>query len=244
MTGAAAALLLASMGLLVTQGEMESGRVQGGTVEGVVRTSKGDRPLPYARVQVVGDSVADWTDASGSYLLQGLARGEWRLRIDHPGHDSLELAVFVPGDRTVRLDLTLDARPGPAPEALSDFEPFRVEYTLPALMNGSGMAALMQRLYPPELSHRRIGGEAVLRLWLDERGRVVKSLVSSSSGHAALDSLALAVSDSMRFRPARSGDDSVRVIVRIPVLFTVPDTALQLREAAPEGARIGGGSGR
>lgn len=72
----------------------------------------------------------------------------------------------------------------------------------------------------------------------------MKSLVSSSSGHAALDSLALAVSDSMRFRPARSGDDSVRVIVRIPVLFTVPDTVLQLREAAPEGARIGGGSGR
>lgn len=217
MMGVAAALLLSGVSLLP---------LQAGILEGVVLTSDGNRPLAYARVQVLGDSIVDWTDEQGNYRLEGLARGEWPLRVAHPGHDSLELAVFVPGNRPVRLDLTLDARPGPVVDGLVDFEPFQVEYTLPALLNAAETAALMQRLYPPELTHRRIGGEAVLRLWLDERGRVVKSILSSSSGQPALDSIALAVADSMRFRPARSREDSVRVIVRIPVLFTVPEDSV------------------
>lgn len=193
-------------------------------VEGVVRSSEAEAPLAYARVQVVGDTLADWTDERGVYRLEGLPRGEWQLRVVHGSHDSLDLAVFVPGDRPVRIDVTLNAVPGPAVDALADFEPFRMDYTLPALLNPTDMASLMQRLYPEELTRDGIGGEAVLRLWLDERGRVVKSLVSSSSGSAALDAVALTVADSMRFRPARSRQEGVRVIVLIPVVFTVPTT--------------------
>jgi TonB family protein len=227
MSRLAVALLTASA-LLLPQAE--------GGIQGTVRTSNGDRPLAYARVLVVGDSVSDWTDDRGGYRLGGLRRGEWRLRVTHPGHDSLELDVSVPGDRVVRLDITLQAHPGPAVDALADFEPFRVEYTLPALLNGEAVAGLMRRLYPPALTRDRRGGEAVLRLWLDERGQVVRSLISSSSGQPALDSIALTVSDSMRFRPARSGPDGVRVIVRMPIVFTVP--AL---EEGDGGAGSGGG---
>lgn len=215
MTRLATLLLLTGAALLPAQT---------GSVQGVVRTSEGDQPLPYARVQVVGDSLADWTDDRGFYRIHGLARGEWRLRVVHPGHDSLEVTVFVPGTRNVRLDVTLEKRPGPPVDALAEFQPFRVEYTLPALLNGAAVAALMQRLYPPDLARHQIGGEAVLRLWLDERGRVVRSLISSSSGYPALDSIALTVSDSMRFRPARNRQDPVMVIVRMPVMFTVPDS--------------------
>ncbi|MFW5951166.1 MAG: TonB family protein [Gemmatimonadota bacterium] len=192
-------------------------------VEGVVSTAGGG-PLAYARVQVVGDTLSDWTDERGFYRLEGLDRGEWRVRVTHPGHESLDLAVAVPGDRAVRLDVTLEPRPGPPVDALASFEPFRVEYTLPALLNEREMKDLMERRYPPELARRGIGGEAVLLVWLDERGRVVRARVASSSGQSPLDSVALAVSDSMRFRPARIGSDSLRVIVRLPIRFTVPDT--------------------
>lgn len=193
-------------------------------VEGVVRSSDDGDPIPYAQVRVLGDSVSDWTGTDGAYRLEGLPRGDWRIRVVHPGHDSLEVQVRVPGDRPVRLDLTLAALPGPAVDALSDFEPFQVAYTLPALSNHEEVARLIQQRYPPELANRGIGGEAVLRLWLDERGRVVRSLLSASSGQAALDSIALQVSEQMRFRPAKNRDQMVRVIVRIPVLFTVPDS--------------------
>ena len=197
--------------------------VQGPAVEGVVRSSTGE-PIPYAQVQVLDDSVSDWTDDQGHYRLPGLTRGRWRVRVVHPGHEPLDVEVAVAGDRTIHLDVTLEARPGPTPEPLADFEPFRVAYTLPALLNTAEVAALVRERYPEDLARLGIGGEAVLRLWLDERGQVVRSQLSSSSGAAALDSIALAVSDRMRFRPAKNRDDAVRVIVRIPVFFTVPDS--------------------
>lgn len=223
-----AAVMLCASALLLPQGQP--------AVQGIVRTSDGGRPLPYAHVLVVGDTISDWTDDRGVYHLEGLRRGEWRVRVVHPGHDSLDLDLYVPGDRAVHLDITLRAHPGPAVDALADFEPFRVEYTLPALVNGREVSALMRRLYPPALRRDGLGGEAVLRLWLDERGQVVRSRISSSSGQPTLDSIALTVSDRMRFRPARSGPGGVRVIVRMPVIFTVP-----VLEDGEEDVRSGGG---
>ncbi|NIP82956.1 MAG: TonB family protein [Gemmatimonadetes bacterium] len=199
-------------------------------------TSSDDgRPIPYAQVRVMGDSISDWTDDAGAYRLEGLTRGPWRIRVVHPGHDSLDLRVVVPGDRAVRLDVTLAARPGPSVDALSDFEPFQVAYTLPALLNPAEVSHMIQQQYPAELAARGIGGEAVLRLWLDERGRVVRSLLSASSGQAALDSIALSISEQMRFRPAKNRDQMVRVIVRIPVLFTVPDSVRRAGRPGPPG---------
>jgi TonB family protein len=231
-----AALLLApSLALLAPASPVDQASAAP-AVEGVIRSSSTDRPLPYAHVQVRGDTLADWTDEAGVYRLEGLPRGEWQLRVVHTGHDSLDLTVFVPGDRSIRLDVTLSALPGPPVDALADFEPFRVEFTLPALLNPLEVSALMQRLYPPELTMQGVGGEAVLQIWLDERGRVVRTTVSQSSGHAELDSVALVVSDRMRFRPARNRQDAVRVIVLIPVLFTVPGTVLE-GDAAVIGSR-------
>ena len=92
--------------------------------------------MAYANIEVVGRGVSDWTDASGEYALDDLPEGRWRIRVVHPNHDPLSLEVFVPGGRGLSLDLTLQAKDGPEVDALRDFEPFRVEYVLPALLNG------------------------------------------------------------------------------------------------------------
>lgn len=196
---------------------------QAPAVEGVVRSTDGE-PIAYAQVRVVDDSTADWTDDAGRYELDGLSRGSWHVQIVHPRHDSLDLDVFVPGDRPVHLDITLDARPRPTEEPLSDFQPFQIEYTLPAVLNSEEISRLIQDRYPADLVALGIEGEVVLLVWLDERGQVVRSTLSSSSGLTALDSIVLEVSDRMRFRPAKSGTHGVRVIVRVPVSFTVPDS--------------------
>lgn len=206
-----------------------------GVVQGVVRGSGSNAALAYARVEVVRDTIVDWTDERGVYRLAGLGQGEHRIQVVHPGHDTLAITLTVPGDRAIRLDMTLDARPGPEMDALADFEPIRVEFTLPALLNGAEIASILQRMYPPALTDDRLGGEAVLNLWLDEMGRVVRGQVSSSSGHRSLDSIALIVSDSMRFRPARRDRDGVRVIVRIPLMFHVPGSAEEPVTAGVEG---------
>lgn len=200
------------------------GLVQAPPVEGVVRSSDGGEPIAYAQIRVVNDSVGDWTNDRGEYRLEGLNRGRWHLQVVHTAHDTLDMDVFVPGDRPVRLDITLNARVAPSPEPLYDFEPFQVQYTLPSLLNTREVTRQIRDRYPPELVRQGIGGEAVLRLWLDERGQVVRSLIASSSGIARLDSIALEVADRMRFRPAKNRDQAARVIVRIPVTITAPDS--------------------
>lgn len=196
-----------------------------GTVEGVIRGGGDGERLPYARVEVVGDTVADWTDEGGAYRLDGLRRGVHRIQVVHPGHDTLGAVATIVDGRPVRIDLTLQTGPRPEVDALADFEPIRVEFTLPALLNAGEVAGILRRMYPSEMAEATVGGEAVLRLWLDETGQVVRSAVSSSSGDGALDSLALIVADSMRFRPARREQDGVRVIVQIPLVFLAPAPA-------------------
>lgn len=199
-------------------------------LHGTVRSSD-SRPVEYARVDVVGHDLSDWTDHDGRYRVDGLSAGRWQLVVVHPNHDSLTLEVFVPGARGLALDLVLRSRPGPPVDALSDFQPFEMEYTLPTLLNTEEVRALIRGRYPQELAALGIGGESVLRLWLDERGQVVRTVIRRSSGHRALDSVAGEVAERMRFRPAKSGEFPVRVIVHIPVVFNPPPP--------PEGSAIG-----
>lgn len=191
-------------------------------LQGVVRSSEDREPVAYATVEVVGEAFTDWTDDTGEYRLDALPRGRWRVRVVHPNHDSLELEIFAPGDRDLSVDVMLEARAGPPVDALGDFEPFQVEYTLPALLNTEEVTALIRAQYPPSLAGAGVGGETVLRLWLDERGQVVRSLVSSSSGQSELDAVARRVAERMRFRPAKNGGEVMRVVVQMPVIFVVP----------------------
>lgn len=193
-----------------------------GQVHGVVRSSDGGRPVAYANVEVAGQGLAAWTDAGGVYRLDALPEGRWRVRVVHPNHDPLSFEVFVAAGRSLALDVVLQAKPGPAVDALADFAPFRVEYTLPALLNGDEVSALIAARYPAHLLELGAAGEAVLRLWLDERGQVVRGIVASSSGYPGLDSIAVAVAARMRFRAAKNRGEAVRVIVQIPVVFTTP----------------------
>lgn len=190
-------------------------------VEGTVRSSAG-HVLAFARVEVVADTLSDWSDEDGGYRLEGPGSDRWVLRATHPGYRTLEQSVVLPERGQVIVDLTLDAVPGPRAEPLSDFQPFHVEYTLPALLNRDEVTAAIERNYPVHLEDRRMEGAAVLQLWLDEQGRVARSALSRSSGTGELDRLALSVSRDMRFRPAMNRDEPVRVIVLMPVRFSVP----------------------
>jgi TonB family protein len=56
---------------------------------------------------------------------------------------------------------------------------------------------------------------------LDESGGVVRAEIGRSSGYALFDEAALEVVDAMRLAPARNRGAPVRVIVTVPVRFTV-----------------------
>jgi protein TonB len=78
--------------------------------------------------------------------------------------------------------------------------------------------------YPPQLFAQRTEGTVVLRLFVDERGRVVadSTRIAERSGHDALDSAALAAVPAMRFAPARREGTAVATAFLQPVHFRHP----------------------
>ena len=70
---------------------------------------------------------------------------------------------------------------------------------------------------------RKLGetGVVVLRVELDETGRVAVARVSSSSGHARLDEAALAAVRSWRCTPAQRNSEAVRAVALQPFKFTL-----------------------
>jgi len=76
-------------------------------------------------------------------------------------------------------------------------------------------------VYPP--MSRRLGetGKVVLRVELDETGRVSTAQVASSSGSARLDAAALAAVKSWRCTPAQRDGQAVRSVATQPFNFTL-----------------------
>lgn len=79
--------------------------------------------------------------------------------------------------------------------------------------------------YPAEAWEEGVGGETRLRIHITAEGTVDSAYVVSSSGHAALDSAALAGARALRYRPARQGDEPVDVWAVLPVKYPMPERA-------------------
>lgn len=79
--------------------------------------------------------------------------------------------------------------------------------------------------YPPALWQQRISGTVLLRLFLDETGKVVaeSSRVQESSGYPALDSAALAAVPRLHYAPALRNGSPVATLFTQPVHFRHPD---------------------
>ena len=80
--------------------------------------------------------------------------------------------------------------------------------------------------YPPDLFDDGVEGSVILHLYVDEEGEIVpdSSRIEESSGHAELDSAALAGVAAMRFAPARRNGSPVATSFLQPVHFRLPET--------------------
>lgn len=90
----------------------------------------------------------------------------------------------------------------------------------PELQNRNDIARALVRNYPPLLRDAGIGGSPTVHFFIDENGRVLRTLLSKSSGYPALDEAAIAVAQQMKFSPALNRDKKVQVWVEIPIVFT------------------------
>lgn len=74
--------------------------------------------------------------------------------------------------------------------------------------------------YPLAMWDQDVEGETLLRVLVSETGAVKKVEVMQSSGHAELDSAAVAGARDLRFRPAIRGDRRIEVWATVPVTFS------------------------
>ena len=75
--------------------------------------------------------------------------------------------------------------------------------------------------YPPALYEQGVEGTVVLRLFVDSTGTVIadSTRIEEPSGHAALDSAALAAVPSLRFAPALRDGVPVSTVFEQPIIF-------------------------
>jgi protein TonB len=79
--------------------------------------------------------------------------------------------------------------------------------------------------YPVALYQQRISGTVLLRLFVDETGRVSpeSTRVQESSGYPALDSAALAAAPKLHYAPALRNGTPVAALFTQPIHFRHPD---------------------
>lgn len=83
----------------------------------------------------------------------------------------------------------------------------------PRLVNGDEVSRLLGEEYAAVREEDDRGGSVVAVIFVDEDGGASQVRVRESSGREALDQAALRVARSMRYEPARMGDEPVGVWV-------------------------------
>jgi TonB family protein len=102
--------------------------------------------------------------------------------------------------------------------AAPTFTPYTVA---PRILNVDEVQRAMVREYPALLRDAGIGGTVRVYFFIDENGQVGDRRIDQSSGHQALDDVALAVAQVYRFSAAMNRDRVVPVWVSFPITFQV-----------------------
>ena len=75
--------------------------------------------------------------------------------------------------------------------------------------------------YPPQAKERGWEGQVIVQITVDTLGRVREARVVRSSGHAVLDSAAVAAARRWRFEPARLKGKPVESTLMLPFRFSL-----------------------
>ena len=131
-------------------------------------------------------------------------------------------------------DITFEANPvdnlPPPPDASGDGSsdmPFWAPRDVdPGFRDGrsrSAMLACLEKHYPPLLRDAGIGGEVVVWAFVEEDGDVLKTQLNKSSGHVAMDEVAVREvreCPGAEFSPGMVGDKPAGFWVALPIKFT------------------------
>lgn len=95
----------------------------------------------------------------------------------------------------------------------------------PALRNPAEARRVLQRFYPDLLRESGITGQTQLQFVVDAEGRVEPGTVTVlSTTHEGFREASVKAAEKLRFRPARIGGQGVRVLISMPITWTLEGT--------------------
>jgi len=86
-------------------------RVQTGAVAGRVTEAETGTPIAAAAVSLVGTRWRALTGADGRYRIDGIAPGEYTLRVERLGYEEATRSIVISGAETVQADFALTRAP-------------------------------------------------------------------------------------------------------------------------------------
>jgi TonB family protein len=172
-------------------------------------------------------------------LLGGIGVVLFALACWAPGPTDAKDQGAEPSDEAPAPEAVIpeDAGPAQEPTMMPVFTPYTV---WPTIRNPDEAMETLRRAYPPDLKAAGVGGTVDVWFFVDEEGRVMRTLVNESSGNADLDDAALKVADVLEFTPALNRDQRRSVWVSLPIEFTTAEGAEgPTPEALPQGEAAG-----
>ena len=129
----------------------------------------------------------------------------------------------IPEEDTIGMtDLDLASMPPPpvAPEPTDDASDIFVAYDVPPKPIG-GWASLYKRLIYPEVAAKAgIEGRVIIKVLVDEQGKVLDAKILKSSGSdVGFEEAALVAARTIKWIPAQQRDLAVKVWVSVPIVF-------------------------
>jgi protein TonB len=92
----------------------------------------------------------------------------------------------------------------------------------PALRNAREMQRVLQRLYPPLLQETGITGQTTLQFVVDAEGNVEPGSINVvSTTHEGFREASVKAAEKFKFRPAKVRGRPVRVLISLPIAWTV-----------------------
>jgi len=86
-----------------------AGSADAARISGVVRDRATGEPLPGANVQIAGTYTGASTEADGSFTIDGLGGGQYRLRVSYMGYRTQTRDLSLQDTSSVRLEFALES---------------------------------------------------------------------------------------------------------------------------------------
>jgi TonB family protein len=233
---ASSALNLRSANHVINQGEstmkntllsalFTSVGLSAATITGSVNGITGE-PISEAKVLVsnpdTGAKQEATTTSDGTFSIAGAGAGQYILRVEKPGFNSVFRVFDVKADSSINRQITMVA-PGtqPAPDTVKDSgtpenNPLRVKGTVAQ----ANLVTKVQPQYPPDAKVARIQGTVELEVTITKDGVPSELRVVSSPGDDLSESAIEAVRQ-WRYRPTLLNGAPVEVVSSVIVNYTL-----------------------